>query len=184
MNTGITTASYQYKRNNLETQPRAGIYLAFVLFLCFLVLIPVIGSIIEDYRSAKRAQTMHYTATVLAVAQAIDGNAPLRVPEIPAYTYSTISTNPVLLPPIFKAIALCESGGKQFHANGAVVTGIKNRNDIGKYQINLTIWGSTARALGHNIYTEQGNAAMARELYRRHGLQPWYLSKHCWGKSL
>jgi|GEM_PF-4856185 len=174
--------TYYHSAAQPENQSRAGIYLAFASFLCLLVLIPIISGILESQRAAKRTQTMRHIALVSAIAHAVDSNAPLRVPEIQAYDL-TANSYPAL-PPIFKAIALCESGGKQFHANGAVITGIKNRNDIGKYQINLTIWGNTARALGYNIYTEEGNEAMAQELFRRHGLQPWYISKHCWSKNL
>lgn len=86
------------------------------------------------------------------------------------------------IPPVLQRIAKCESGGRQFKANGDVVRGIKVPNDIGKYQINITHNGFQAMKLGYNILTEEGNEKMALWLYENQGTEPWSSSKHCWAK--
>ncbi|MDP3934617.1 MAG: hypothetical protein Q8Q46_00095 [Candidatus Giovannonibacteria bacterium] len=82
---------------------------------------------------------------------------------------------------MLKKIAACESQSRHFDDNGNVLVGA-NRYDIGKYQINAIYWQSLAEKLGYDIYTEEGNKAMAMELYRRYGTGPWHWSKKCWNK--
>lgn len=77
-------------------------------------------------------------------------------------------------------VALCESGGKQFYANGDLV--VSKTNDIGLYQINER-WISTAQALGYDIFTPEGNTAFALWLYHKDGLSDWSASKPCWDKA-
>ena len=154
--------------------------LIFLLLLCILALIPIVLTAIEEKQYEKRMYKRQQIRTVSALMHALKKDA-ASAPYMPNSAYYE-SRKAAYLPPIFATIAACESGGKQFHANGHVVHGVKNRNDIGKYQINLTIWGHIARAMGYNIFTEEGNEAMAREIYRRYGLQPWYLSRACWEK--
>lgn len=171
-------------RDSYQQQP-AALYLAFVLFLCFLVLVPAMGREIEELRAKKRAHLQREIAVVTALMKSFQKGTQSPSPYVATAHTARMSPNRyLLLPPIFKTIARCESGGTQYHKNGSVVRGAVNHNDIGKYQINLTIWGKTARSLGHNVFTEEGNEAMALELYRRHGLQPWYLSRPCWGKKI
>ena len=86
-------------------------------------------------------------------------------------------------PAILEKIAYCESRGRQFDENGEVIRGEHNPDDIGKYQINLENWGAEAKKLGFDLFTEEGNRAMALELYRRQGTRPWFWSKHCWSKD-
>ena len=87
------------------------------------------------------------------------------------------------VPEVLERIAMCESRGHQFDENGDVVRGEHNPDDIGKYQINLEHWGADAKKLGFDLFTEDGNRAMALELYRRQGTKPWIWSKPCWDKE-
>ena len=108
----------------------------------------------------------------------------LSFPQI-AYEQTPTENIPVLekkvIPEILGKIAICESRDKHFDANGKVLVGI-NKYDIGKYQINVLYWQELAEKLGHDIYTEKGNEAMAMELYDRYGTAPWRGSKKCWNK--
>lgn len=81
---------------------------------------------------------------------------------------------------ILQKIAYCESGNRQFDKNGNVIRGIINHHDIGKYQINEIIWGTKAKELGFDIYTEEGNEAMARWIFDNYGTTKWNWSKSCW----
>lgn len=91
-----------------------------------------------------------------------------------------ISEINVKLPPVLERIAECESGGKQFEENGSVVTGRLNSKDKGKFQINEFYWGEKAKELGHDIYTLEGNTAMARWIFENHGTGAWVHSSKCW----
>ena len=82
---------------------------------------------------------------------------------------------------ILEKIAVCESQGKHFDDDGNVLIG-QNKYDVGKYQINAKYWQELAEKLGYDIYTEEGNKAMALELYKRYGTKPWKWSKKCWSK--
>ncbi|KKT29965.1 hypothetical protein A3G55_03340 [Candidatus Giovannonibacteria bacterium RIFCSPLOWO2_12_FULL_44_25] len=83
-------------------------------------------------------------------------------------------------PEILEKIAFCESQGRHFDENGKVLIGGINKHDIGKYQINSLYWRELAERLGYDIEAEEGNEAMAIELYRRYGTAPWKWSKKCW----
>jgi len=82
--------------------------------------------------------------------------------------------------PILVDIARCESHFRQFDANGNVIRGIVDKGDIGVMQINERYQGSTAKVLGLDIYTVEGNVAYAKHLYNEQGLKPWSASKPCW----
>ena len=87
------------------------------------------------------------------------------------------------VPAILERIAWCESRGRQFDEHGAVVRGLVNPDDIGKYQINEKHWGVEAKQLGYNLATEEGNRKMAMLLFDRYGTQPWHWSQSCWDKN-
>ncbi len=88
------------------------------------------------------------------------------------------------LPPIFTAIAKCESGGSQYDEDGRVVRGRVNRHDVGLYQINEVIHERAIDTTGLNIYEEEGNAQFAAYLYQQSGLKPWSSSRNCWARYL
>jgi len=52
--------------------------------------------------------------------------------------------------------------------------------DIGRYQINDYYHAETAKSLGFDIYTEEGNALYALVLYNSNGTRDWNPSKPCW----
>lgn len=88
------------------------------------------------------------------------------------------------LPPIFTAIAKCESGGTQYNSSGQVVRGRVNHHDVGLYQINEVIHQNAIAQTGVDIYSEEGNAQFARYLYEAEGLYPWRSSQYCWSRYL
>ena len=104
---------------------------------------------------------------------------------IPGFAYQeqvSIVDTPPEIPAVLQRIAICESQGKDFDDNGRILKGGYNKYDIGKYQINVLYWGDLAKELGIDIYTPEGNEAMALEIYNRHGSAPWKWSKKCWDK--
>jgi len=92
----------------------------------------------------------------------------------------------VILPPELQRICSCESTGRpdndpvQFNADGTVLQGKLNSNDIGMCQINTKYWLTKSQDLGYDIYTEEGNKQMALWIYQNNGNQPWFWSKSCW----
>lgn len=112
------------------------------------------------------------------------------VPEMTKIAPVVIETpkvDPETLLPALKRICACESVGdpnaepQHFESDGVtVLTGRLNNNDIGLCQISTTYWLDVAKELGYDIYTEQGNIAMANYIYEYNGSQPWFWSQHCW----
>lgn len=96
----------------------------------------------------------------------------------------------VLVAPL-RPVCGCESSGDpdkaptQYDADGNVLHGRVNPNDIGMCQINVQPKNGNiqqAEKLGLDVYTEQGNIKMANWLYAHQGLTPWDSSKSCWDK--
>jgi hypothetical protein len=85
------------------------------------------------------------------------------------------------MPQVLLDIAKCESGSKQFNDDGTVVRGIVNPLDVGIWQINEYYWLEPSRRLGFDIYTAEGNAAMALWLYNHFDVSPWSWSAPCHG---
>lgn len=77
-----------------------------------------------------------------------------------------------------KKVAECESGDRQFYDDGSLVRGLRS-NDVGRFQINYVHF-ETAKNMGIDLKTTQGNAEYALYLYNQKGTQPWYMSEHCW----
>ncbi len=82
------------------------------------------------------------------------------------------------LGPEFIAIAKCESGMKQFRDDGSVL--ISPTSDIGLFQVNQVHW-NTAKQMGIDINTVDGNIAYAKFLKEQNGYGDWYMSFHCHG---
>jgi hypothetical protein len=55
---------------------------------------------------------------------------------------------------------------------------------VGVMQINEHYHLDKSVKENYDIYTLEGNAAYARELYQEQGTAPWNSSKACWGKYL
>ena len=85
--------------------------------------------------------------------------------------------------PIMVAISKCESRFHQYDADGSVYRGEVNNLDVGIMQINEHFHSDTAKKLGLDLYTIQGNVAYARYLYEHQGTAPWSSSQGCWGAT-
>lgn len=84
--------------------------------------------------------------------------------------------------PLMTKIAKCESHNRHYDSTGAVLKGEKTPLDRGVMQINLYYHGETAKKLGIDLNTIDGNVAYARYLYEKSGAQPWMSSSPCWSK--
>jgi hypothetical protein len=82
--------------------------------------------------------------------------------------------------PILVDIARCESNFHQFDQDGIVIRGRVDSHDIGVMQINEKYQGDTAKKLGLDIFTVEGNVAYAKHLYNEQGSAPWNSSAKCW----
>ena len=115
--------------------------------------------------------------------------APMSVPkQTPVLVANT--GQKTLLTGVLKTICSCESTGHpdrepiQFNADGSVLLGVINPQDIGKCQINTHYWLTEAQRLGFDIFTDLGNEKMAiwiRDNDPR-GIENWKWSKACWQK--
>ena len=85
--------------------------------------------------------------------------------------------------PVLGEIAKCESQFTQFNKNGTIHRGVVNSKDVGVMQINEHYHLSTAKQLGYDIYTLQGNMDYAKHLYDEQGVAPWSASASCWKKT-
>lgn len=98
-----------------------------------------------------------------------------------------------VIPKILSDISWCESRNDQSKIglnyrtkivtdeNGATssVRYVWSR-DIGKYQINDFYHLETAKKLGIDIYTVEGNTQYALLLYNKNGTRDWNPSRECW----
>jgi hypothetical protein len=71
------------------------------------------------------------------------------------------------------AIAKCESGFRQFKADGTVLYGGAGAKYVGIFQIGYDLHSATALKLGHDILTVEGNIGYAVYLYSKQGTAPW-----------
>lgn len=81
--------------------------------------------------------------------------------------------------PELVAIAGCESGFRQFNDDGTVLRGSVTP-DVGLFQISEKYWLDYSSQLGYNIYTIDGNMAMAKYIYEKQKLNAWNASRKCW----
>jgi len=81
--------------------------------------------------------------------------------------------------PVMVAIAKCESGFRQYDSFGNTLYG-GTGGMAGVFQVAAAIHNDTARELGIDINTLEGNLAYARHLYENQGFVPWFASAHCW----
>lgn len=84
--------------------------------------------------------------------------------------------------PVLIDVARCESRFTQFNANGSILRGEANRDDVGVMQINEKYHLETSKKLGLDIHTLEGNMAYGRYLYEKFGTDPWEYSSKCWKK--
>lgn len=113
--------------------------------------------------------------------------------NVPPYRFSSTLADPAIelelytyfadIPELIE-VAWCESSFRHYDRYGKVKRGFQNNSDIGVMQINAFYHEETARSLGLDIYTLQGNLDYARWLYQREGLVPWNHSRHCWANRI
>lgn len=70
-------------------------------------------------------------------------------------------------------VAKCESGFRQFAADGSVLRGGAGKGYIGIFQIGESLHAARAAGLGHDIMTIDGNIAYAKYLHAASGPNPW-----------
>ena len=75
--------------------------------------------------------------------------------------------------PVMIEIARCESNFRQFTDSGLVMRGGNGGVMVGVFQFFESVHAKTARALGFDITTIEGNLAYARHLYKQEGTTPW-----------
>ena len=85
--------------------------------------------------------------------------------------------------PVMQEIAKCESGFRQFNADGTPLRGGWAGGMIGVFQFHERIHSAPARVLGYDLATLEGNLAYAKHLYETSGTQPWNSAKSCWGNA-
>ena len=83
--------------------------------------------------------------------------------------------------PKLYAIAQCESNLRQFNEDGTVLRGRQNPKDVGLFQVNERYWLEESGRIGLDIYTEDGNIAMAKYIRDTRGYKPWFWSVQCHG---
>lgn len=97
--------------------------------------------------------------------------------SVEGYTREYFADAPVMI-----AIAQCESRFRQFDKDGKI---LKNAHSsaVGVMQIMSSLHTDTAKKLGHDITTVEGNLGYARHLYEKEGTKPWNASKKCWSTT-
>lgn len=70
-------------------------------------------------------------------------------------------------------IAKCESGIRQFAADGSVLRGGPGGRYVGIFQVDEPLHRAWAATLGFDILTVEGNIGYARHLYEAKGTRPW-----------
>ncbi len=86
--------------------------------------------------------------------------------------------------PALIEVARCESTFRHADADGNLIHGKVNKDDIGVMQINQYYHEESAQKLGYDIRTLYGNMAFGRYLYGKYGTEPWSASSKCWKPAL
>jgi len=82
--------------------------------------------------------------------------------------------------PILIKIAHCESSFRQYKPNGAPLYNEQGSSAVGVMQIMSSVHNRTARKMGYDIKTLDGNLNYALHLYKSEGTRPWKASRRCW----
>jgi hypothetical protein len=134
----------------------------------------------EDFlRKVMKITNVSLAITLFALGLYVLGVASSAAQVI--YARTEIQVPDKTIPPILVKIAHCESGNSQVDKNGQVL--INATKDMGKYQINVPIWGKKASEMGLNLAVEQDNEKFAVWLFENYGSTPWDASrKVCWNR--
>jgi hypothetical protein len=127
---------------------------------------------------ASAAAAVSDTDTAAEQAEAMDTSTLKDQKAIEAYLRKEFAETPILV-----EVARCESTFRQFTDEGKVVQGIVDKRDTGVMQINTYYHGETAKKLGMDLHTLEGNVAYAKYLHKKYGTKPWSASQPCWSKS-
>jgi hypothetical protein len=122
-------------------------------------------------------------STVLSGTSAAAAVAP-QTPPPAAQTVQQYIETQFADTPIMIAVARCESHFRQFDKDGSVHRGVVNNKDVGVMQINEHYHLDTAKKLGIDIYSVEGNVQYAKYLYDQEGTTPWNSSSPCWDKKV
>jgi|SRR6185503_6196491 len=106
-----------------------------------------------------------------AVLISLPAQAQLRMPTINSADVESLVRTEFVDNPDMIAIAKCESGFRQFTAEGVPLKGGGGQY-IGVFQISIG-HDATARNLGLDIFTLEGNIGYAKYLFRQRGTAPW-----------
>lgn len=126
------------------------------------------------------------TVSVGQNAAAVAQSTPVRVQDAQVVEKQVELTteqrvrNYFLETPILAEIARCESTFRHTDSKGNILRGIENSDDVGVMQINEYYHGESAKKLGYDISTLEGNMAFAKRLYENYGTSPWSASAKCW----
>ncbi len=128
--------------------------------------------------SQANAQTVPLNVTTNTAPQISTStdNRPLTdTKDIEAYLRKELVSRPILI-----EIARCESTFRQYGKDGRPLRGIENPLDVGVFQINEHYHADTAKKLGLDLATVEGNVAYGKYLYGKYGTSPWVHSSKCW----
>ncbi len=84
--------------------------------------------------------------------------------------------------PVLIEVARCESTFRHVDKHGNLLRGSVTPDDLGVMQINEYYHGDSAKRLGLDITTLNGNMEYARHLYNMYGTDPWSASVKWWKK--
>jgi hypothetical protein len=82
--------------------------------------------------------------------------------------------------PVMIEIARCESNFRQFTDSGSVLRGGDSGGMIGVFQFFESVHASTAKSLGYDLATLDGNLTYAKYVYALEGTAPWNPARDCW----
>jgi hypothetical protein len=123
------------------------------------------------------AQTIQ-TAAVISVQDStttVEVSTSTISKALEAYIRKELASTPILI-----EVARCESTFRQYGKDGRILRGKQNPLDVGIFQINEYYHAETAKKLGIDIYTAEGNIAYGKYLYKKNGTKDWYASSPCW----
>lgn len=130
------------------------------------------GQSANHIQSINAARAAEQTATTTEVRSFSTSS------DIQSYLHEQYFDTPILI-----EIARCESEFRQFDKNGNIIRGRVNADDVGVMQINEFYHAATARKMGLNLRTTEGNVAFGKYLYAKYGSSPWSASEPCWSKA-
>lgn len=134
----------------------------------------ILASITGNVESVQNVQIPTNTQPQLVEEKSNQKQLADKTVSTEAYVRSYFSDLPIMI-----EVARCESHFRQIDRNGKVLRGKENRFDVGVMQINEIYHADTAKKLGFDIYTVEGNTAFARYLYEKNGIKDWKPSWDC-----